>query len=190
MSAPAISKLMTTEELLAMPDDGMDRYLIDGQLWEKPMTRRNRRHSRTMTNLAAFLAQWLARQPMPRGEILTGDAAFRLRPNPDTTVGIDLAYISPQLAAQTPDDTFLIDGAPVLAVEILSPSDQHEEIVNKVQGYLNRGVALVWVVDPDFRLVQVHRPGAVPETVNVLQELSGDPELPGFRVAVAEVFRQ
>ena len=40
-------------------------------------------------------------QPTPRGEILVGDAAFRLRRNPDTTVGIDLAYVSAEMAAQT-----------------------------------------------------------------------------------------
>jgi hypothetical protein len=42
------SSLMTTEELLAIPEDGTDRWLIAGELRERPMTRRNRFHSRTI----------------------------------------------------------------------------------------------------------------------------------------------
>ena len=57
------------------------------------------------------------------------------------------------MAAQAPDDTFLIDGPPVLAVEILSPKDKHEEVVEKINAYLESGVALVWIVDPDLRTV-------------------------------------
>jgi hypothetical protein len=37
--------LLTTEELLAMPEDGVDRDLIRGQLRERPITRRNPWHS-------------------------------------------------------------------------------------------------------------------------------------------------
>ena len=33
-----VSSLMTTEELLALPDDGIDRWLIAGELRERPMT--------------------------------------------------------------------------------------------------------------------------------------------------------
>ena len=40
------SSLMTTEELLALPEDGTDRWLIAGELRERPMTKRNRFHSR------------------------------------------------------------------------------------------------------------------------------------------------
>ena len=188
MSATATG--MTTEELLALPEDGTDRELIRGQLRERPMTRRNRRHTRTTSNLAHLLTLWLRQQPEPRGEVLAGEAGFRLRRDPDSTVGVDLAYISPELAARTPDNAALIDGPPVLAVEILSPSDRHEEVVEKLQEYLDAGVALVWVVDPDLRTVSVHRPGAEPELVNVRQELGGTPELPGFHVPVAAIFQR
>ncbi len=46
MSTTVSKRPMTTEELLALPEDGLDRELIRGQLREKPMTRRNRWHSR------------------------------------------------------------------------------------------------------------------------------------------------
>src|SRR5207249_3143154 len=120
--------------------------------------------------------------------VLGGEAGFRIRRDPDTTVGIDVAYISPELAASTPRKAKLIDGLPTLAVEILSPSDQHEEVVEKVQEYLDVGIPLVWVIDPIFRTVEVHRPGVEPEQFNVHQELTAERHLPGFRVPVAEIF--
>jgi Uma2 family endonuclease len=180
--------VMTTEELLALPDDGMERELIRGELRERPMTKRNRWHSRIEAKIVGLLTLWLVKQPEPRGVIYAGEAGCILRRDPDSTVGIDVAYVSAEMAAREPADTTLIDGPPVLAVAILSPTDKQEEINAKVDEYLATGVALVWVVDPHFRTVRVHRPGAEPELFNVRQELSADPHLPGFRVAVADIF--
>jgi Uma2 family endonuclease len=180
--------LMTAEDLRALPDNGMDRDLVDGQLRERPMTRRNRRHARTTFNVGQLLGEWRNRLPPPRGEILVGDAAFCLRRNPDTTVGIDVAYITPELAAQSADDAFLIFGAPLLAVEILSPSDTHEDIVGKIELFLESGVAVVWIVDPDLRTVTLHRPGAQPTLFNATQELTGIAELPGLSLPVSRLF--
>jgi len=188
MSTTSATHLMTTEELLAMPDDGVDRELIRGELREKPMTRRNRIHARTESRVSHFLNLWLDRQPEPRGEVLSGEAGCILRRDPDTTVGIDVAYASAETIARQSDETTMLDGAPVLAVEVLSPSDKQEEIDEKVEEYLAAGVALVWVVNPRFRTVTVFRADAEPELFNVRQELSADPHLPGFRVAVKDIF--
>jgi Uma2 family endonuclease len=188
VSAILEKRLITTEELLALPKDGKKRWLIRGELRESGMTRHNRRHGRTETNVAYFLSDWLRRQSGPRGEVLTGEAGFRLRRNPDSTVGIDLAYISAELAAATPEDVWLIDGAPTLAVEVLSPSNTQEEVTDKVREYLQAGVALLWVIDPILRTVQVYRPDAKPTLFNDSQELSAEPHLPGFRIPVAKLF--
>src|SRR2546423_3479603 len=96
--------LTTTEELLALPEDGIERDLIRGQLRELGMTRRNRRHSETEPSVVAVLKEWLKRQPEPRGTVLSGEAGFRLRRDPDTTVGIDVAYISAETARANPPD--------------------------------------------------------------------------------------
>ena len=153
------------------------------------MTRRHRRHTWTTTKVAKLLDIWLDQQPPPRGEVLTGEAAFRLRRDPDTTVGVDVAYVSAEVAAKSPETAFLIDGAPVLAVEILSPKDRHEDIVAKVEEYLGTGVQGVWIIDPDLKTVTVYRADIPPTLFNVSQELSGEPFLPGFRVKVAELFK-
>jgi Uma2 family endonuclease len=133
------------------------------------------------------LRHWLDRQPKPRGRITGGEAGFRLSRNPDTFVGIDVAYAPAEIVTPHSPKWAFYDGAPVLAVEILSPSDKIEEIAEKVDLYLQAGT-VVWVVNPYFRSVSVHRPGQPPRTLNVDEELSGDPELPGFRVPVGEIF--
>ena len=188
MTPSAVAAVLTTDELLALPPDGMDRWLIRGQLREKPTTVRNRWHSRITARLSQLLGNWLDGQPAPRGEILDGEAGVRLRRDPDTTVGIDVIYIGPELAAKEPKDTRLIEGVPVLAVEILSPNDTEDETNEKIATYLEAGVSLVWIVDVHYRTALVYRPDAEPVLFNVQQELSADPHLPGFRVPVAQIF--
>lgn len=183
-----IDRFMTTEELIAMPEDGVDRELIRGQLREKPATTHSRPHSRAEARLAYFLNNWNDAQPEPRGEVLSGEAGVRIARNPDTTVGIDVTYISHETASRTPEDAAWVEGPPVLAVEILSRSDTQEDILEKVRGCLDAGVQLVWIVEPIFRTVTVYRPGAEPEMLNTDEELVGDPHMPGLRIRVAGIF--
>lgn len=180
---------MTTEQLMAMPADGIDRELIRGELREKPVTRRNRWHARTETRIAHLLESWLETQSEPRGQVLSGEAGCILRRNPDTSVGIDVVYISAETASRQSDESTMIDGPPVLAVEILSPSDKQEEINEKIDEYLATGVALVWIVDPHFQTVTVHRANSQPTLFSVDQQLSADPHLEGFNVRVQDIFR-
>lgn len=180
--------LMTTEELLALPENGTERWLIAGTLRERPMTRRNRFHSFTMTRVAQMLANWLDSQPEPRGQVLTGDAAVRLQRDPDTTVGVDVAYVAADVLARQTEEATIIDGAPVLAVEILSPSDTVEAINEKIDAYLAAGVPLVWIIDPFRRLVIAYRPDAEPALFTATQELTAAPQLPGFAVVVRRLF--
>jgi Uma2 family endonuclease len=179
---------MTAEELLALPDDGIDRELIDGELREYPVTTRGPAHCLAMSNLAHLLGVWWRQQARPRGWLLAGKVGVRIRRNPDTFVGIDLAYISADLAARTAKDATFIDGLPVLAIEVLSPSDTVDGVAEKVHAYLHAGVPLVWEVSPFYEAVTVHRPGMPPELFNITQDLTAEPHLPGFRAPVAEVF--
>jgi len=191
MSIATTPRKMTAEEFLALPDDGVERWLIRGELrenTESDMNRRNPDHSGAMSNVAGIVRAWVQTQSKPRGKLYTGDVAFKLRRDSDTLVGIDVAYVSPELKTATPKGSKVVEGVPILAVEILSPSDTHSDVTEKVQEYLDVGVAQVWVVDPDFETVSVYRPHAEPLSFNKKQELVGEPELPGFRVRVAELF--
>ena len=68
-------RLMTVEELDAMPEDGKERWLIKGEPREKEMTHRNRDHSRVEGNLAKLLGNCNDKQPEPRGEVLAARPA-------------------------------------------------------------------------------------------------------------------
>jgi Uma2 family endonuclease len=191
--------LMSVEEFLALPDDGIHRELIQGKVREDhgdavepargtSMTVRNRIHSRIDATVTYHLVHWLKQQTAFRGEVVCGEAGFRLDGTPESLVGIDVAVVSAEMVAGTDSKQKVYDGPPVLAVEILSPNDTQQEIVVMVSSYLNAG-CIVWVLDPDFETVAVHRPGLKPVLFNSQQELSGEPSLPGFRVSVAELFR-
>jgi Uma2 family endonuclease len=188
MSTATAPRLMTTEELLALPDDGVERWLIRGELREGGMTRRNRWHSRIEARLAHLLGEWLDRQPEPRGAVYSGEAGVILRRDPDTTVGVNVAYVSAEIAAAEPDDTTMLLGVPTLAVEVLSPTNTEEQVNEKLDAYRDARVPLVWVVDPHLRTVLALRPGVEPVLFNVTSEIDAEPHLPGFRVPVGRIF--
>jgi Uma2 family endonuclease len=183
----AETPLMTTEQLLAMPDDGTLRELIRGRLREEQVTRRNYLHSTVNAQVPHLLLTWLEKQTEPRGRVVVGEAGFRLRRNPDTTVGIDVAYISAETAKANPRTARLIEGVPVLAIEILWPSDTQEDILDKVQEYLDCGVKIVWLVEPIMRTITVYRPDSPPAIFHVGQNITAEPHLPGFKAALAEI---
>lgn len=179
---------LTTADLLAMPDDGKRRWLIKGELREEGMTIRNRFHSMAMANLSGDLVIWRRSLPEPRGKVVCGEAGVRLPGNDETTVGVDVAYVSHNVMVQQTDETTIIEGVPTLVVEILSPSDTQEQIDEMVEEFLEAGVPLVWLVDPTDRTVTIYRPGEEPSFVNSRQRLEGGSELPGFGIPVAQIF--
>lgn len=78
-------------------------------------------------------------------------------------------------------------GAPDLAVEILSPSDRMTRVRRKLRFYLENGVRLVWLIDPDDRTVTVMTTTASSTTLFEDDELAGGDVLPGFHVRVGEI---
>ena len=69
-----------------------------------------------------------------------------------------------------------------------STSDTAEEINRKIKVYLQSGVPLVWIVDPDLQSLKVHRPEAGPTTLSGNQEFDGHPHLPGLKFQVRKLF--
>jgi Uma2 family endonuclease len=187
MNAIAITSTITTEELFALPDDGIERDLIRGELREYPVTKRNRRHSKVMVAVSRVLLNWVIVKNIG-GEVAGGEAGVRLRPDPETTVGVDVAYFSAESIARMSVNEPWYEGPPVLAVEILSPSDTHEHTVEKINLYLECGVAVVWILDPDFQTLTVHRPNSLPTMLRSNETLDGCPELPGLSAPVRDFF--
>lgn len=183
-----LTNRMTLAEFHALPDDpAVDRELLFGELVERPVTKRNRWHARAETRIASILDQWCRSQSPPPGEVFSGEAGYDL-PEIDTGVGIDVAFFSQDvLDAQDEESPYLV-GPPVLAVEILSPSDTVEDMHRKVKAYLQAGVKVVWIVDPYDRTVTVYRPQTPPTMFAEGQDLNDDPNLPGLTVSIDEVF--
>src|SRR5574341_406941 len=78
--------------------------------------------------------------------------------------------------------------APDLAVEVVSPTDAYTEINEKVAEYLRCGVRLVWVIDPEQRVIRVYTPDNPDgRTLHEGDTLSGDPVLPGWSMTVSEI---
>jgi len=179
---------VTAEDLLAMPDDGIERWIRHGELQEGGMTIRNFWHSEAEGLIVVALWNWIRTQPRPRGTVCCGEAGMRLARDPELTVGLDVAYLGPEITPPKPGGSTIVDGIPRLAVEILSPSDKQEEVELKIDDYLAAGVPQVWEVNPRRRTVTIYRPNQEPVFFNVNQELIADPELPGFRVPVLSLF--
>jgi Uma2 family endonuclease len=77
---------------------------------------------------------------------------------------------------------------PDLAVEVISPNDLAYEVDQKVVEYLDAGVPLVWVINPEARTVRVHRQIRSMGWLREDDELSGEDVLPAFRCRVSKLF--
>jgi Uma2 family endonuclease len=79
------------------------------------------------------------------------------------------------------------DTLPRLAVEVLSPNDTAHYITEKVNDYLENGVAVVWVIDPEARAITIYSKTGVKKLTEGDTLMGGD-VLPGFRCKAADLF--
>ena len=77
---------------------------------------------------------------------------------------------------------------PDIHVEIRSPGQAVKKNKEKLEHSVANGCPLGWYIDPDRKTIDVYRPGMIPERLPVDGFLDGAPILPGFRLAVTEVF--
>jgi Uma2 family endonuclease len=59
----------------------------------------------------------------------------------------------------------------------------------KVEFYLANGFPLVWIVDPEVKIVYVHRADGSVTKFHEKDQITGEAALPSFRCEVAEFFR-
>jgi Uma2 family endonuclease len=77
--------------------------------------------------------------------------------------------------------------APDLAVEVLSPEDCSRFVLDKVGEYLDAGVRMVWVLDPNARSASIYRSLTSVRTLSANDALNGEDVLPGFRCRLREI---
>ncbi len=78
--------------------------------------------------------------------------------------------------------------APDLAVEVLSRGNTPREMERKRVDFFGAGTRLVWIVDPKKRVVRVYTDVETFEELAAEQKLTGGDVLPGFEVAVRDIF--
>ncbi len=122
------------------------------------------------------------------GYVECNDAGVVLEEDPGTVVGPDVAFFVDYESFEDVAPKWS-EIPPILAVEVLSPSDRHGEVMEKVQDYFRAGVRVVWVADPEVRTVTVFSPDRTHVLLKDNAELTGDPHLPGFACKIGDFFR-
>lgn len=132
------------------------------------------------------LAAW-AKQDKT-GVAFSASTGFRL--SNGATRSPDAAWISKErLAALTPKqyERFL-PLCPEFLIELRSPSDSLEILLEKMREYLANGARLGWLIDPVELKVWVFRPDSEPEIRTHPENIDGAPLLPGFVLDLREIW--
>ena len=171
--------LMSVEEFTALPDDGMLHELNEGELITMPPPQR--KHSRCQTRLAAALEVFVTKNRLGEAYVEFG---FKLRPG--TLRAPDVSFVR-KARVQTTEGYF--EGAPDLAIEIVSPGDDASDLREKVKQYLDAGALAVWVVYPRTEQVEVYTSGNTARILGIEDTLEAPELLPGFKLPVRAILQ-
>jgi Uma2 family endonuclease len=182
MSMVVAIRRFTPEEYLALPD--RDRFeLVEGRLVEVPMSMLS---SWVGSQVNRILGDFVVRNDL--GWVFMADNLYRCFSDPGKFRKPDVSFIRRERMTWEQLGQGYATIPPDLAVEVTSPNDLLHEVEEKVQEYLDAGVRLVWVVNPDLRAVRVHRPNGTITGLRERDELSGEDVVPGFGCAVSAIF--
>jgi Uma2 family endonuclease len=166
-----------------MPDG--DRYeLVDGNLVERNLGAWS---SYVATELCRLVANFCKDKQL--GWVWGSEGSYHCFPNSPVKVRRpDLSFIRFGRLPGGEIPGGHIPVAPDLAVEVISPNDLDYETDQKVDDYLEAGVRLVWVINPESRTVLIYRANGSINGLREPDELTGEDVLPGFRCRVGEIF--
>ena len=134
-------------DYLAAPDDGKTYEIINGDLYVAPAP--SPLHQRFSRRLQRQLEDYFHVRSLaevfdsPIDLILTNADVVQ----PDLLVVADPAQVSKRG----------IEGAPLLVVEVLSPSTRKRDLSIKARRYAELEIPHYWVVDPDHKRLECHR---------------------------------
>jgi Uma2 family endonuclease len=180
----AATTLLTSDQFLALPEEfdqygnPLHRELINGEVVSMPHAAK--RHDIIRGNILRSLIAYLL-QNKGSGLMALPDTEFVVSAN-DTFIP-DVSLIA---NARLADDHKYIQGAPELAIEVVSPSESAAYLRIKTATCLAHGARSVWIVFPEVRSVMIYTRDSVRE-LNGDQFIS-DPLLPGFSSPVAAFF--
>lgn len=172
---------LTFDDFAKLPErEGTIYELDEGELVMEPSP--VLRHNVIRQRIATQLRQFVESHHLG---IVVEEMDFRL--GPDTVRNPDAAYITAGHLKNIDPDRSPVDGAPALAVEVISPSNRTEDTVKKTQQYLQAGCRSVWIVYPTLRLVEVHSQAGA-RKVQEPEPLKEERLLPGFSLSLPYMF--
>jgi Uma2 family endonuclease len=185
MAKPAPALQLTYEDYRHLPADGKRYELIAGDLSVTPAP--TPRHQLAVGKLHLLLAPFVLAHGL--GQILLSPVDVLLADS--TVVQPDLIFLAREHLALIGERC--VQGAPDLAVEVISESNRRHDEVIKRHLYARFGVAELWLVDPALETVKVYRlEGSAYRHAAELSAEADDrltsPLFPGLEIAVAEIF--
>lgn len=141
---------LTFAEYERLPEKEGTRYELDeGTLLMEPSPAL--RHNLVRQRIAEQLTQFVRSH---RLGVVVEEMDFRL--GTDTVRNPDVALIAADQLRNIDPDHSPVEGAPVLAIEVISPTNLAQDTAKKVRQYLEAGSLAVWLVYPALRLIEVH----------------------------------
>ncbi len=186
MSSTA-TKLLSAEEFfqwVQLPANRGHRFeLRAGEVIEMPPA--GKYHGFVCGNVAGILRSYAITRR--KGYVCTNDAGVIVGRDPDSVRGPDVTFYEDDQTAEDMDRQYAV-APPLLAVEVVSPSDRINDIMLRVRQLLERGVKVVWVIDPEARDISVCEGGQPPQLVCSDQFIEGGKYLPEFRSLASDLF--
>lgn len=188
--APDSGRLLTIADLAALPEElpsGTVRYeLDDGKLIIMPPP--GNLHGAVESNLVTALK--IQGEKRGLGKARSGDVGIVLRRNPDRVVGADAAFIAKRSLPIRESPEGYLETIPELVVEVRSKNETLASLRRKAHRYLDAGAVLVWVVDPQRRVVTAYRRGRRAQIYREDDVLTADDIIPGFELGVREALEE
>ena len=135
----SVESLLTIEEYLTLPDDGIPNELVRGKI--VPLVVQTPRHGQICAGIVYFIGRYLDDRAL--GHLVCNNSAIVTERNPDTVRGADVAFYSYRRVPRGPLPEKYLDVAPELVFEVRSPTDRWSAILAKVAEYLEAGVSVV-----------------------------------------------
>lgn len=180
----ATETIATVDDVLRLASAGQRFELIDGELVEMSPTGFG--HGRREARIARIFSDYVDERDL--GTVVVGEVLFRLDAEGRLARAADVAFIHRDRMPPEDDEDSVFNGAPDLAVEVVSPGDRAADIERKVDDWLTHGTRLVLIVYPRGRRVILARAvGSVTLRGDDLLDL--DPGLTGFQCKVSDLFR-
>ena len=179
------SKALTDEQFMALPEDDNLYEYVNGELIV--VANSGVEHGYLALTLGYFLTGFVRSHRL--GVTCDSSTAFKMKTGNKRSP--DLAFIAKerlQGLKRLPKGFF--EGAPDLAVEIISPNNTFAEIHNKLVEYFENGTRLVWVILPDEECVLVYHQPKPSKLLQVEDSLDGEAVITGFQLPLMELFQE